>query len=152
MTEKGEEVERPEQIIRKVSTSPTPIDDKTGTSTLPLPVVVQDIFEDRERAYTEALEREDLELGKVHWKHEKISANMNGFKSDDGWTVKVSFQKRLNKDEGDPLFHFAHSSFPNNKLLSKDQRARGVGLEQALQIRAKLFPERFELPTDFSSE
>jgi len=44
------------------------------------------------------------------------------------------------------VYFFKHSSFANNESLSTPQKSNGVGLTEALIIRAQIYPLRFAPP------
>ena len=115
-------------------------------SQMAAPLVVEDIYDDRERAYTEALEREGIKKNKLH---DYIAISMQSFREEDGWKVTVKFGADRSKiTGGSRRFLFAHSSFSTDESLPpRILREGGVGMVKALEIRARLKPHRYSPPS-----
>jgi len=126
-------------ISKSVNTSTSYIVGGGDSSATPAPVIAKDVHDDRERAYDEALKRERIQRGENHG---NIAMYMvANFPSSDGWKVAV---QRYNNIPA--VYFFKHSSFANNESLSTPQKSNGVGLTEALIIRAQIYPLRFAPP------
>ncbi|GMI09272.1 hypothetical protein TrLO_g2046 [Triparma laevis f. longispina] len=104
----------------------------------------KEIFEDRERAYAEALKREGIKKG---GRHGGIDVMMNTFPYELGWSIKAYFSQSSHAS----TYFIKHGSFVDvaDKLnLSATQRKQGVGLEEALKIRSAIHPDQFKPPEE----